>query len=136
MSANKSRNENAIKSPVLKSVFCGAISSILFFIFIVTFAFIALNSGISPSVYMPAGLIIGAITGFLNGFIAAKLTKEKGVLFGLLSGTVQALICSVVLFFANGNSAGKGMLIVSILIIVLSAVGGITGINLKMKKKY
>lgn len=136
MPANKSRNENKIKSPAIKTVLCGLVSSALYFLFVVLFTFLSLKSNFSTSVYMPVGLVIGAITGLINGFICAKINKEKGALYGLISGFVQAVICSVVLFLANGGVAGKGMLISSILIIGLSAAGGIIGVNMKIKKKY
>lgn len=136
MSVNTSRNINTGKSPVLKAVICGLISSVIYFIIIAVLSFFALKSGFSSSEYMLFGFISGAVSGFINGFITAKLTKEKGALFGLLSGFIQAIVCSAVLFLANGGTAGKGMLILSILIIGLSAVGGVTGVNMKIKKKY
>ena len=99
MPANTSRKDTKSKSPIIKSSVCGLISSALFFAFIVLFAFISLKSDFSASAYMPAGLFFGALTGFIGGFISAKLSNEKGALYGLLSGAVQTFICFIFLFF-------------------------------------
>lgn len=136
MPANTSRNENNISNLIIKAVICGLISSVLYFVMIAVFTAAALKSGISASSYMPAGFIIGAITGFTGGFIIARLVKIKGALYGLLNGGVQALICAVALFVLNGGSLGKGIIILSGIIIGSAIAGGVAGVNLKMKKKY
>lgn len=136
MPANSSKNDKNISSHLIKIIFCGFISSLIYFGLIAVFAAAALKSDFSTSSYMVAGLIIGAITGFSGGFIISKVLKEKGALYGAVCGCVQALISTIILFMINGGTAGKGMLILSAIIIVFSVAGGISGVNLKIKKKY
>ena len=115
---------------------CNVFSAILYFTIIAVFTLAALKSDFPTSVYMFAGYFAGIISGFINGFIIAKITKEKGALCGLINGLIQAFLCVIVLFFANGGVFGKGMLILSGLIIAFSSVGGAVSVNMKIKKKY
>lgn len=136
MPANSSKNDKNISSNTIRILIISSISSLAYFCLIAIFAAVALKSGLSESTYMIAGLTAGALTGFAEGFAVAKIIKEKGAVYGAVCGFIQALICSVILFFINGGVAGKGMLILSALIICFSTVGGISGVNLKIKKKY
>ena len=136
MAGKINRKDNKSKTPYSKIATGSVISTALFFLFIGLFALMALNSGVSASLYMPTGMIFGAITAFLGGFISVRPLKEKGVLFGAISGVIQAVICAAVLFFINKGSVGTGVFILSALIIVFSGLGGIAAVNLKIKKKY
>lgn len=134
--SKSSRREEKSAAPFIKIVIGSAVASALYFIILAFFSAFALNSGMSASSYMPAGMAVGAVTGFAGGFIAVRPIKEKGALYGLITGAMQAVICSVVLFVVNGASAGNGIFILSALIAVFAIIGGISAVNLKMRKKY
>ncbi|MBQ3044728.1 MAG: TIGR04086 family membrane protein [Clostridia bacterium] len=134
--SKSSRREEKASAPFAKIIIGAVASSVLYFIILAVFSAVAINSGISASSYMPAGMAAGAVTGFAGGFIAVRPIKEKGILYGLISGAVQALICSVVLFAVNGMSAGNGIFVLGALILLFSVFGGISAVNLKIKKKY
>lgn len=134
--AKKSRRDENKASPISKIMIGAVFGSILYFTLLAIFASFALKSNVSMSSYMPAGMVFGAITAFVGGFAAVKPIKEKGAVYGALTGLVQALICSIVIFIVNGAVAGTGIFILMALIIAASAGGGITAVNLKHKKKY
>ena len=121
-----------------KMLIFGAVAGIvLFFAFVSLFALILLKTDIfSDSFYMPAGLISGALSSFIAGFTAVRSVKKNGVVNGALCGLIQALICSVAVFFINGNNSGSGIFILMAVIIALGALGGISAVNLKVKKRY
>ena len=131
-----SRREEKSAAPYAKIIIGSIAASVLYFIILAVFSALALDSGFSESSYMPAGMAAGALTGFAGGFIAVRPVKEKGLLYGLISGAVQALICSVVLFSVNGASAGNGIFILSALILLFAVFGGVAAVNMKAKKKY
>lgn len=134
--AKSSRKDNKYNTKLI-SVSAGALAStVIFFVLLALFAFFSLKSGFSDSIYFPAGLVTGALSGFTGGFICVRPIKEKGVLFGFVSGLIQALICCGILFAINGASAGNGLFILFGVITVFSAFGGIAAVNLKIKKKY
>lgn len=138
MSGNSkpSRRDNKDETPIMKIIIGSILATVMYFAVIAVYAAFALNSVMSVSTYMPAGMIVGAITGFLGGFVSVRPLKEKGLLYGLISGAIQAIICSVVLFIVNGGTAGNGIFILCALIVLFSVLGGISAVNLKMKKKY
>lgn len=130
------RDEKQLSSPYVKIIIGSSAGCVLCFILIALAAVMALKSGLSSSVYMPLGMFFGALSAFLGGFIAVRPIKQRGALYGALSGLLQSLICSVILFVANGYTAGNGIFILSAIIILCSALGGIAAVNLKIKKRY
>lgn len=131
-----SRREENQTSPYIKILIGAVLAIALYFIILALFAVFVLKSGIESSAYMPTGVIIGAVSAFVGGFAAVRPIKQKGALYGGLAGLIQALISSLVLFFANGYSAGNGVFILSAVIILCSVLGGILAVNMKRKMKY
>lgn len=132
----KSRRDEKKTSPISKIIIGAVLGSVLYFVLLAVFASFALKSNVSMSSYMPAGMALGVLAAFIGGFAAVKPLKEKGVVYGALTGLVQALICSIVLFIVNSAVAGTGIFILMAVIIAAAAGGGITAVNLKPKKKY
>lgn len=133
---SSSRKDNKNETPFIKIIIGSVVSSILYFIIIALYAVFALKSGANASGYMPVGMVLGALTGFLCGFVAVRPIKQKGVLYGSFAGFVQALICMLVLFDVNNASAGNGIFILSAIIVLCAAVGGVAAVNMKKRKKY
>lgn len=136
MHGKSSRKDEKLGSPINKIIIASVIGSVLYFAMLAVFAAAALKKGMEASSYMPVGLVLGAVSGFLSGFTAVRPIKEKGALYGALTGFIQSLINSIVLFIVNGGAAGTGIFILAAIVIILAAVGGIAAVNLKIKKKY
>lgn len=129
----KENNSSKINRVIIGSV----IGAVLFFMFIALFSVLVLKTdAFSSSFYMPAGLMSGAVSSFLCGFITVRPIKKNGAALGALSGLVQALICSAAIFFINSNNSGVGIFILMAVIVAFGAVGGISAVNLKIRKKY
>ncbi len=131
-----SRKESKYNTKLIKVAVGAVISTVLFFSLLAVFAVLSLKSDFSASLYLPAGLLSGAVSAFMGGFICVRPIMEKGALFGLISGVVQAVVCSAVLFALNGGAAGNGLFILFGIISAFSVLGGIAAVNLKIKKKY
>ncbi len=134
--AKSARKEEKRDEPIKRILISAAAGSAVYFIIIALFAFFALKNGTQGSLYMPAGMVMGAISGFLSGFTAVRPVKEKGVPYGTLTGFIQSVINSIVLFVANKGSAGTGLFILAAIVIIMAAIGGVSAVNLKIKKKY
>ncbi len=134
--AKRTRREDNKSTPISKIMIGAVLGSILYFAFLAFFALFALKSNVSVSSYMPAGMVLGALTAFIGGFVAVKPLKQKGAVFGALTGLVQALICSIILFVVNEAAAGTGIFILMALLIAAAAGGGIAAVNMKTKRKY
>lgn len=135
--SKNSRSSDNTSLNINKILIGSIIGLILFFAFISLFSLLALRTdAFSQSTYMPLGLFAGAVSSFLCGFITVKPIKKNGALFGALSALIQGVICSVVMFFVNGSKSGIGTLIFVAVAVVSGAAGGISAVNLKLKKKY
>lgn len=135
--SKSSRSTDNGSSIINKIIIGSVIGSALFFIFVSLISFLALRTdAISQTAYMPSGLFAGALSSFVGGFITVSPIKKNGALSGALSGLLQALLCSAVMFFINGNKSGIGTLIFMAVSVALGAVGGISAVNMKIKKKY
>lgn len=139
MPSNKNKrsgNENN-SSGMNRILISAAVGIAMFFVLISLVSLLALKSDIiSQSMYMPLGIFCGAVSSFICGFIAVRPVRKNGAVTGALSGFANALVCSAAVFFINGNNAGKGIFILMAVMIVSGAIGGISAVNLKSRKKY
>ena len=79
----------------------------------------------------PVTVIFLAFGGFFGGFASAKLSGEKGLICGMISGIIYFII--LWLFGAVFEYAGFGTaaLIKAAMLIISSSFGGILGVNYK-----
>lgn len=137
MPENKSKSKKEESGFPFKSVIIPSIvSAALFFAFLAVGAFIFLKNSVSSSAYLPFSIGAGAVCGFICGFAAARMIKNRGLFYGALSGFLQSLINTLVIFILNKGVAGNGIFILIAVTVVLAAAGGITAVNLKKKIKY
>lgn len=130
------RKDDGSKNLAAKIAVGSAVSVILYFVLIAFYALAAFKTGLSSSLYMPIGVVLGALSGLVGGFVAVKPIMQKGIVFGALSGLISAIICSAVTFAVNGNKAGNGIFIFMAAMLLGGAAGGVAAMNLKLKKKY
>ncbi len=91
---------------------------------------------------LPKGIIpvlttvIGCVSVFLGGFFSALYQKENGLLLGLLSGAVFAVVILLAasLIFKNEFTVGSVGKLAAVLI--AGSLGGILGVNRKSKVKF
>lgn len=133
--SKKTRKEET-GSPIF-NIFLGSVTgSVIYFCLIAFFALAALKSGTDKSMYIPAGMFLGFLSGLSGSFISVRPLKEKGVIYGGIVGLINSLISSLVLFVINKGIAGSGIFILIALITLGGMAGGIIAVNLKFKKRY
>ena len=134
---NQRTGNESDSSGINRIMISSVIGSVMFFALISLFSVLALKSDVlSRDLYMPLGLFCGAVSSFVCGFIAVRPVRINGFATGAISGFSQAVICSAAVFFINGNNAGAGIFILMAVMIAVSSIGGISAVNLKVKKKY
>ena len=137
MPENKSKSKKEESSFPFKAVIIpSVVSSVLFFVFLAAGALFFLKNSASSSAYLPFSIGVGAVCGFICGFVSARMIKNRGMFYGALSGFIQSLITALVIFIMNKGVAGNGIFILIAVTVALSSVGGITAVNLKKKIKY
>ncbi len=134
----KSSRSNETSAPDFKRIIPGSLfGTFLFFVLIVLFSVTALKTDfLSSAAYMPLGIFSGAMSSFSGGFISVRPTRKKGALLGILSGLFQAFLITAILLFIYADNPGSGLFIFMAVITVFGLLGGISAVNLKMKKKY
>lgn len=136
-SKNIKRHGEDSKSVPINKIVIGSIWGIIaFFVFIALYALFSLKTGGETSLYKPAGWFFGFLSGFIGGFVSVRPVKQKGAIYGAVSGSAISLLVAIVLFFINNSSAGSGVFVLMGLILAGGIAGGITAVNLKFKKKY
>ncbi len=135
--AKNSRSKDNKSTDYSKIVIGSVIGTVLFFVMIALFSFAALKSDVfSQSAYMPLGLFSAFISSFIGGFITVRPIKKNGALLGVLTGIIQALVSAAAVFFINERNSGTGIFILIAVFAVAGAIGGISAVNLKVRKKY
>ncbi len=78
----------------------------------------------------------GCLSAFLGGFTASVITKEKGALFGALSGLIMAGVIALVscVVFQNSVTPAGAARIAAVLL--GGVIGGILGVNRKKRVKF
>lgn len=90
----------------------------------------ALTVGNIPAMMIsPITVVFLAFGGFFGGFSSAKLSEEKGLLCGAISGLLFFMIAWF--FGAVFENFGVGMAaaIKALMIVISASLGGITGVN-------
>lgn len=122
--------------PLKTVALCSLSGTGLFFLFLILFSFLILKTSANQSMYLLYGIIAGAVSAFICGFAGLKIIKEKGLLHGAICGGAQAFICTLIIFILNKGTAGNGIFILMGIIVLMSSLGGMAGVNIKKKIKY
>lgn len=136
MPENKSSKKEPSSFPLVPLMIICIASAVFYFGIIALITAVALGSSVDGSMYLPLSIGAGAVSGFICGFVTAKITKEKGLLYGGLSGFLHSLLCSVVIFVLNKGVAGNGIFILIAVATAFAALGGIAAVNIKKKIRY
>ena len=117
------------------AVFGAAIGIAILFILLLIFAVLFGAIGVSPKIYNGAATFCIILSCAAGGFISARITKEKGLTVGMVSGTLMFLVVLILNPIIGGSGIG-GLLLVRLLVVLISsAVGGVLGVNFKIKRK-
>lgn len=118
---------------ILKSVFISYVFSVVLLFLL---SLLATFQAFSDTVIQISVNIVTALGVFWCGFLAGRHFSGKGLVFGAISGIVYALIlCVIGIIVSAEPHPGTSALTALAIGIICGAVGGITGINTKRKKR-
>lgn len=83
------------------------------------------------SVFFIISVIISCI---ISGFIASKKCNFKGIISGLLCSIPYSLFITVIMLFFTNCKLKESTIILYLIIIICSTIGGIVGANTKRRK--
>ena len=82
-------------------------------------------------IYFSICVGLGSIFG---GFLSSKKCNFKGMLSGLLSSLPNSIIITIIMIVFSGGQLKESTIIIFLLIVICSILGGIIGANTKRRK--
>ena len=123
-----------------KKLFLGLLFSVLFSaVLIAVCAFMILKLGFLPSelpILGTAAAAIGGVSVFASAFLAARLAGEKGLLHGLVLGTLYAVFYVAISVMLYANMRIVLLVIRSVIFVICSVCGGVMGVNRDEKIRF
>ena len=89
--------------------------------------------GIPQAAVTPMAVAAAAIGAFVGGFVAARIAKTRGILFGALCGLILYLLVMASGFAVLRDIRGTYAVVKLALMVVSAAVGGILGVNFRRR---
>lgn len=112
---------------------CGIAATLLL---VLIFGMVLTFSGMPLTIAPVLSVIALGIGSFVAGFISSKLTKSQGLIKGIVCGIVFAVLMVLIGLIFIKDSIGIFTLVKFIVIFLLSAFGGILGVNSKIRRRH
>ena len=109
-----------------------------FIIFIAVFfisALISLLVGIKSSSIFLVSIITFSLSSLICAYISAFRNRKNGICTGILSIALQIVVFELISVIINGFSIDYNILITSAFMILAAVIGGIAGVNTRLKPK-
>ncbi len=123
------------KKILVKAVLFGSLISLVFTIILLCIlTVVELTSGLmSSEIVNIAAMAMLAAGTFFGGLIAARITKEGGMITGLITGAAVFFLVTIAALIHSSESISIITLIRFICEIITGAAGGIIGVNKREK---
>ncbi len=121
-------NDNP-RTAFLKKIMWGSIFSLIsFFVMMLILALMVVKAGLSESMQNILVFFVSLLSTFTGAFLSLRKTREKGLLSGvIISLPVIVIVCFVLL--AVADNVGVRTIIMSLLMMLGGALGGIAAVN-------
>ena len=125
----KSRSEDtAMVKKILRPVLVGACMGAVVCLLLLMAAVIAAVD-VPKAAITPLAVVASAVGAFVGGIVAAKIAKEKGLLFGAACGLILFVLVLVAGFAVLKEVRGSFAVAKLFILIGCGAIGGILGVN-------
>lgn len=125
-------NKDFLNSSIMKVVEGSIMGIVITLILLLILAIILANTDISEGIISTSIITITGISIFISSLLIATKIKNKGILNGALVGLIYILLIYTISSIASSNFLLSINSIILIFVsILMGAIGGIVGINLK-----
>ena len=123
----KSRSEDtAMVKKILRPVLVGAcMGAVVCLLLLLLMAAV----DVPKAAITPLAVVASAVGAFVGGIVAAKIAKEKGLLFGAACGLILFVLVLVAGFAVLKEVRGSFAVAKLFILIGCGAIGGILGVN-------
>ncbi len=130
------KRNNYFYNSAVKHVIIGVASGcIITFVGMLICSFILTIKDFSASAATPMSNVCLSFGAFVCGFVCTILHKSRGLVFGFVSGFVLFAVVTIISLFVNSGSISINSMVRLLLMTVLSATGGVFGVNQSAKRK-
>jgi putative membrane protein (TIGR04086 family) len=136
MKNNRERSVNPLLDtlrPIVFGAFGGALICAVL-LAVCAFAFVS-SKHLPQSMIQSLVLGIAAISAFFSGYIAAKISRARGLMFGVFAALALFLLFFICGIVVANETVAFSTLIRLIIMLIVGAIGGIIGVNKKSKNK-
>jgi putative membrane protein (TIGR04086 family) len=132
----KAHSENgSLLQRLLRPVAIGTVVGALVCVLILMIMAAVMVSGVIPAkAVTPMAFVAAALGAFAGGFVAARLSRERGLLYGAATGFLLFLLTTAAGFALLPETGGTLLLLKLALMVGGGALGGILGVNLKRRR--
>lgn len=132
---SKNTNGNSLKANTICVLTGNILGVLLFFIFTAIASAIILKNSLSSSVYFPALLLTGALSGIVAGFVSVLPIRKNGLITGVLSSILTVIAILITAALASEKALGIKAALTAVVAAICCATGGILAANMKKKRK-
>lgn len=127
------QNSKSIK--ISKNIIKGSVIGVIVLaVSIITVGSIILKTTVNSKYYLPIFTLCLVLSGLLSGLTASINQKSKGLINGISASLLPAIAAFTAASITE-KSIIAANLIVPAIVIISGAIGGITAINMKIKRK-
>jgi len=127
--------QNSKKLKISKHIIKGSLTGVIVLaVSLIIAASIILKTTINSKYYLLIFALCLIISGFLSGLSASLKQKNKGIINGI-SASLLAAAAALTAVSITEKSVSLVSLIVPVIVMISGAIGGITAINMKIKRK-
>ena len=132
----KNRKETSTLQKILRPILFGTGAGVLVCVLLLSAAAAVLAAGAIPSAAVtPVALAVLAVAAVVSGFIAARISKERGFLYGAGAGVLLFLLTALIGIILLQEFNGSFLLLKAALTIGGGVAGGVLGVNAKRTKR-
>lgn len=131
---NIRRENSSVVARIVRPVAVGGGVGVLSCVVLLLIAATVMAScGLPQATVTPIAVVILAISTFLGGFTASRITRERGLLYGLGCGALLFLITAVSGLGVEGAVRGTMLFLKLAVSLGCGAIGGVIGVNVKRR---
>ena len=128
-------DSSAMVKRFLRPVIIGAVvGALCCTLLLAVMAAIVASQDIPKAAVTPMAIVAAAAGAFFGGFAAARIAKEKGLLIGGTCGLLLFILVALAGFAFLKEIRGAYILVKLAVMLVLSALGGVIGVNLRKRR--
>ncbi len=128
-------DSSAMVKRFLRPVIIGAVvGALCCTLLLAVMAAIVASQDIPKAAITPMAIVAAAAGAFFGGFAAARIAKEKGLLIGGTCGLLLFILVALAGFAFLKEIRGAYILVKLAVMLVLSALGGVIGVNLRKRR--